>query len=148
EVELVAAQPIIIQRSTEPPRYKMTKVDLAVVFELMNNVANDTAATVCGDRSGKINCAMRAIRTAKHSVDGAFEGLLTCLTKWRPDADDLCFTAITQILPGSHLFPANGAGCRIEQRYGCLKQLRFVERDHFLTTAASVSMLLPPNPGV
>ena len=52
------------------------------------------------------------------------------------DANDLSFTTITQILAGSDMFPANGARCRIEQRYGCLEQLRFVKRDHVLTIAA------------
>jgi len=52
-------------------------------------------------------------------------------------ADDLCLTTITQILAGADVFPANGARCRIEQRYGCLEQLRFVKRDHVLKTIAA-----------
>jgi hypothetical protein len=53
----------------------MTQVDLAVVFEFVDDVANDTAAAVCGDRCVEVNRAMRTIRAAKRSVDGAFERL-------------------------------------------------------------------------
>jgi hypothetical protein len=53
----------------------MTQMDLAVVFEFVNDVANDSAASVCGDRCVEVNRAMRTIRAAKRSVDGAFEGL-------------------------------------------------------------------------
>ncbi len=73
--EMVIAQSFIIERSTKPARYKMTQVDLAVVFEFVNDVANDTAAAVCGDRCVEVNRAMRTIRAAKRCVDGSFEGL-------------------------------------------------------------------------
>jgi hypothetical protein len=71
----VIAQPFIVERSAKPASYKMTQVDLAVVFEFMDDVANDTAATVCGDRCVKINRAMRTVRARKGGVDGTFEGL-------------------------------------------------------------------------
>jgi hypothetical protein len=53
----------------------MTQVDLAVVFEFVNDVANDTAAAVCGDRCVEVNRAMRAVCARKRTVDGTFEGL-------------------------------------------------------------------------
>ena len=53
----------------------MTQVDLAVVFEFVDDVANDTTATVRGDRCVEVNRAMRTIRAAKRSVDGPFERL-------------------------------------------------------------------------
>jgi len=53
----------------------MTQVDLPVVFEFVDYVANDTAATVRGDRCVEVNRAMRTIRTRKRSVYGTFEGL-------------------------------------------------------------------------
>jgi hypothetical protein len=53
----------------------MTKVDLSVVFEFVDDVANDTAAAVCGDRCVEVNRAMRTIRARKRSVDGTLEGL-------------------------------------------------------------------------
>jgi hypothetical protein len=52
----------------------MTQVDLAVVFEFVNDVANDTAATVRGDRGVEVNRAMGTVRARKRSVDGTFEG--------------------------------------------------------------------------
>ena len=74
-VELVIAESFIIERSTKPPRYKMTQVDLAVVFEFVNDVANDTAAAVGRYCRVEVNRPMRTIRAAKRSVDGSFEGL-------------------------------------------------------------------------
>jgi hypothetical protein len=53
----------------------MTQVDLAIVFEFVDDVANDPAAAVCGDRCVEVNRAMRTIRAAKRSVDRAFEWL-------------------------------------------------------------------------
>jgi hypothetical protein len=69
------AQPFIIECSTKPARYKMSQVDLAVVFEFVDNVANYTAAPVRSDCGVEVNRAMRTIRAAKGSVDGAFERL-------------------------------------------------------------------------
>ena len=68
-------QPFIVKRSTKPARYKMTQMDLAVVFEFVDDVANDPAATVRGDRRVEVNRTMGTVRTAKRRVDGAFEGL-------------------------------------------------------------------------
>jgi len=53
----------------------MPQVHLAVVFEFVNDIANDTAAAVCGDRCVEVNGAMRTVRARKRSVDGTFEGL-------------------------------------------------------------------------
>jgi len=75
DVELLTAQPFIIERSTKPTRYKMTQMDLAIVFEFVNDVANDTAATVRGDSGVEVDRAMRTICAAKRSVDRAFERL-------------------------------------------------------------------------
>jgi hypothetical protein len=53
----------------------MTQVNLAVVFEFVNDVANDTASAVRRDRCVEVNRAMGTIRAGKRSVDVAFEGL-------------------------------------------------------------------------
>jgi hypothetical protein len=53
----------------------MTQMDLAVVFEFVDDVANDPAATVRGDRRVEVNRTMGTVRTAKRRVDGAFEWL-------------------------------------------------------------------------
>src|SRR4030095_16305299 len=111
------AQPFIIERSAQPAPYKMSQMRLAVVFEFVDDVSNDTAAAICGDGCVKIDCAMRTVRAAKRSVNGSFKGLRTCFAKWRRDADDLCFATITQILASTDVFPAHGARCRMKQRY-------------------------------
>ena len=72
---MVIAHPLIVERSAKPARHKMTQVDLAVVFEFVDDVANDPAAAVCGDSCVKMNRAMRTIRAAKRRVDRAFERL-------------------------------------------------------------------------
>src|SRR5262249_1520741 len=139
------AQPFIIDCSAKPAPYKMTQMHLAVVFEFVNDVSNDTAAAVCGDGCIKIDCAMRTVRAAKRSGNGSFKGLRTCFAKWRRDADGLCFATITQVLASTDVLSASGTRCRIEQRYRRLEQLRFVKRDHVLTTPARVSMLPRPD---
>jgi hypothetical protein len=53
----------------------MTQVDLPIVFEFVNDVANDTAATVCGHRCAEVNRTMRAVCARKRSVDRTLEGL-------------------------------------------------------------------------
>src|SRR6266487_4433893 len=111
------AQPSIIERSAKPAPYKMTQMHLAVVFEFVDDVSNDTAAAVCGDGCVKIDCAMCTVGAAKRSGNGAFKGLRTCFAKWRRDADDLCFATITQFLVIPYAFSASGAVCRIAQRF-------------------------------
>jgi hypothetical protein len=69
----VIAQSFIIERSAKPARYKMTKMNLAVVFKFVNDIADGTAAAIRGDRCFEVNRAMGTIRAAKDSVDGAFE---------------------------------------------------------------------------
>jgi hypothetical protein len=53
----------------------MTQVDLTVVFEFVDDIANNTAAAVCGDRCVEVDRTMRTVRAGKRSVDGTFEGL-------------------------------------------------------------------------
>jgi hypothetical protein len=130
------AQPFIIERSAKPAPYKMTQMHLAVVFEFVDDVSNDTATAVCGDGCVKIDCAMRTVRAAKRNANGSFKGLRTSFAKWRRDADNLCFATITQVLASTEVFSTNGARCRVEQRYRSLEQLRFLKRDHVLTTPA------------
>src|SRR5262245_55703984 len=126
----------------------MTEVDLPVVFEFVDNVANDTATAVCGHGRVEVDRAMRTVRTAKRVADCAFEGLRTCLAKRRHDAYDLCFAAIAKILAGADVLPANCARRRIKQRHGRLEQLRVVKRDHVSAIPAGVSMSLQPDPEV
>src|SRR4029453_16550843 len=95
----MTAQSFIIESSTKPARYQMTQVNLAVVFEAVDNVANDSATTVCGHRCIEVNGAMRTIRARKGSVNGTFERLRTRLAKWRHDADHLCFATIPHTTP-------------------------------------------------
>jgi hypothetical protein len=109
------AQPFIIERSAKPAPYKMTQMHLAIVFEVVDDVSNDTAAAVCGDGYVKIDCAMCTVRAAERGGNGSFKGLRTCFAKWRRDADDLCFATITQVLASTDVLSANGARCRIEQ---------------------------------
>jgi hypothetical protein len=53
----------------------MTEVNLTVVLKFVDDVANDSASAVRGDRCVEVNRAMGTVRAAKRSVDGTFEGL-------------------------------------------------------------------------
>src|ERR1051325_8262827 len=141
----MVAQPFVVERSAKPAPYKMMQMHLAIVFEFVDHVSNDTAATICGDGCVKIDRAIRTVRATKRSANGSFKGLRTCFAKWRRNADDLCFATITEVLASTDVFSANGARCWIEQRYRSFKQLRFVKGDHVLTTSASISMLPQPD---
>ena len=68
-------------------------------------------------------------------INRAFEWLRAGLAKWRDDANELCFASVAEVLAGPDVFPADRACGRIEQRYGCLEQFRFVKRDHVSTIA-------------
>ena len=113
----------------------MPQVNLASVFELVNDVADDAAATIRGHRCLEVDRAMRTIRAGKSIVDGAFEWLRAGLAKWRDDPNELYFASIAEVLAGPDVFPADRACGRIQQRDGCLEQFRFVKRDHVLTIA-------------
>jgi hypothetical protein len=53
----------------------MTQMNLPVVLEFVDDVPNDTAATVCGDCGLEIDRAMSAVRTRKHVIDRSIEWL-------------------------------------------------------------------------
>src|SRR5262249_53181186 len=69
DIEALVAQSFIIESSTKPACYKMTQVCLAVVFEFVDDIPNDSAATVCSNRNIEVDRAMRTIRAAKRRVD-------------------------------------------------------------------------------
>jgi hypothetical protein len=66
---------MIMQRASKPSRYKVPEVDLAVVFEFVDNVANDTASAIRGDCCVEVNRAMRTVRAGKRGVERPVEGL-------------------------------------------------------------------------
>src|SRR5436309_15201312 len=87
----MAAQPFIVQRSMQPTRYEMARVNVAPVFKFVNNLANNTATAVCGHGRLEVNCAMGAVGTCKCAFDGAVEWFQAFVAKWRPDANGVCF---------------------------------------------------------
>src|SRR5256885_7170850 len=62
----------------------MAQIDLAAVSKIVNNLADDPATAIGGDRSVKMNCTMRAVRTRKLTDNCAFKRFGTSCTK-RPN---------------------------------------------------------------
>src|SRR5207247_226220 len=136
DMESMAAQPFIVQRSMQPTRYKMTQVNLASVFKFVNNLANDTATAVRGHGRLEVNCPMGAVGTCKWAFDGAVEWFRTFLAKWRADANGFCFALIAKILGSSNACPTDCADRRIEKRYGRFHQVKLLNRDHISARSA------------
>jgi hypothetical protein len=118
DVELAATKPVVIQRSMEPARYKVTQMNLAPVFKFVDDFANDSATTICGHRGVEVDRAMGAVGARKLAGNSTFKGFRTLPAKWRDDADGLCFAPIAEILAGSNVFPAICANWWVKKRYG------------------------------
>src|SRR5947199_274294 len=146
DVEMESRQPIIIQRSTKPERNKMTQMNLAPVFEFVNDFANDPAAAVCSHGCVEVNCAVGAVGTGKCAGDRTFERFGAFLAKWRQDAYGLCLALIAEIHAGSNASPADRADRWVKKRCGRFQQFRLVKRDHISATFALLSKSAPLRP--
>src|SRR5215217_6120185 len=96
-IEFAAAKPFVVERSAEPARHKMLKMNLARIFEFVNDLANHTAATIRGHRCVEMHRPMCAVRTRKCMADRTFKCLRAFLAKWWDDADRLCFAIIAEV---------------------------------------------------
>ena len=89
------------QRCAEPACHEMSQMNLTAVFKIVDDLANDTAAAVCGHRCIKVNCAMGAVGAGERAGNSAFEGLGALLAKWRNDTHGLCFALLAEIFASS-----------------------------------------------
>ena len=89
-------------------------MNLAPVLKIVNDLANDTAAAVCGHRCIKVNFAMGAVGASERRRYSALEGLGTLLAKWRNDTHGFCFALIAEMLVGLSFAGAESAYRRVQ----------------------------------
>src|SRR4029077_6654314 len=102
-VKLAPAQALVVKRCAEPACHEMSQVNLTAVLKIMDDLADDTAATVRGHCCIKVNCAMGAVGACERARNGAFEGLGALLTKRRNDMHRLCFASLAEIFASASL---------------------------------------------
>ena len=95
----------------------MTQINLAPVFKVVNDLANNPATAVCRNGRVVMNGAMRAIGAGERARYGAFERLGALLAKWRDDADSFSFAVVAQIRVRSNICSADCADRWIKKRY-------------------------------
>src|SRR5438876_10467625 len=102
----------------------MSQMNLTAVLKIMNDLADNTAAAVCGHCCIKVNCAMGAVGTCEHARNSAFEGFGALLTKRRDDTHGFCFALLAEIFASPSLAAAQGAyrrGKKGDRRLGQFK---------------------------
>ena len=60
-VKFTPAKTFIVKRCTEPTCHEMSQMNLTPVLKIVNDLANDTAAAVCGHCGIKVNFSMGAV---------------------------------------------------------------------------------------
>src|SRR5439155_3846626 len=96
-VETAFAESLIVERGDQPARDQMTKMDLAAVFKIENDVANNTAAAVGRDGGIEMERAMRAVGAGKRGCDCTVKRLGTFHAKWRYNLVNLRFSRSAKI---------------------------------------------------
>ena len=91
-------------------------MNLAAVFEIENDLPNDSAAAECGHGGVEINLAMRAVRAIERVCDRARERFRAFRAKRRNDARDFRFAFTAKIFARLDIVRANGAHRWIEER--------------------------------
>jgi hypothetical protein len=129
-VKFASAKTLIVKRCAEPTRHEMSQVNLTAVLKIMDDLADDTAATVRGHCCIKVNCAMGAVGACERGRNGAFEGLGALLTKRRNDTHGFCFASLAEIFASSSLATAESAYRRVKKRRGRFEQFKLAKGDH------------------
>ena len=135
-VKFTPAKTFIVKRSIEPTRHEVPQVNLTPVLKIVNDLANDTAAAVCGHRCIKVNFAMGAIGASERGRDSAFEGLGTLLAKGRNDTHGFCFALLAKVLAALSLAAAESAYRWVQKRCSRLEQFKLAKRDHISARCA------------
>jgi hypothetical protein len=135
-VKLPSAKTFIVKRCAEPACHEMSQVNLTPVFKIVNDLANDAAASVRGHRCIKINFAMGAVGARERCLNSTFERFRTLLAKWRNDTDGFCFASLAKVFASLSPAAAESAHRRIEKRRGRFEQFKLAKRDHISTRCA------------
>src|SRR5260370_39841599 len=131
-VKSVAVQPRIIEACTEPPCQQMAQIDLAAVFKIVNNLADDPATAIGGDRGVKMNCAMGAVRTRKLTDNCAFKRFRTSCTKRRNNTRGLFLASFAEIFARPDHRRADRTDWRVEERNDRMQTTKVCQDRHIL----------------
>src|SRR5947208_15491627 len=108
-VKLASAKTFVVKRCAEPTYHEMSQVNLMPVLKFVNDLSNDTPATVRGHCCIKINGAMGAVGTGERGCNSPFEGLRALLAKRRNNTHGLGFALLAEIFSSSNLAAAERA---------------------------------------
>src|SRR5262249_55043921 len=136
QVEFTSAKAFIIKCRTKPARDEMSQVNLAPVLKVVNDLADDSATAVRGNRGVKVNRAMSTVSACECARDSTFERLGALLAKRRNDAQGLCLASRTEIFASSSLAAADRAHRRVKERGGRFEQFKLAKRDHISASCA------------
>src|SRR5260370_22249145 len=76
-IETAFAKTLVVERGHQPARDQMAKMNLASVFKIENDVANDSAASVSRNRGVEIEDAMGAVGAGEDGANSAIKRLGT-----------------------------------------------------------------------
>src|SRR5581483_306211 len=129
-VELAPSKTFIVKRCAEPACHQMSQMNLTSVLKFVNDLANNTPATVRSHRCIKVNRTVRAVRACEHTRNSAFKGLGALLTKRCNDPHRLCFALLAEIFASPSLAAAERAYRRVKERRSRFEQFKLARRDH------------------
>src|SRR5215471_11316548 len=135
-VEMAFAQALVVERRNESARNEMAQMNLSAVFEIEDNVPNDSAAAIDRNSGVEIERAMRAIGAGERLCDCAIKWLGTFCAKRRHDSRHFCFTFGAKIFANLERRRANRARWGIKQRREAVEEVRCCERPHISTSRA------------
>src|SRR5438067_12564606 len=111
----------------------MAQIDLAAVFKIVNNLADDPATAIGGDRSVKMNCTMRAVRTRKLTDNCAFKRFGTSCTKRPNNTRGLFLASSAEIFARPDYRRADRTDWRVQERNECMQTTKNLQDRQILT---------------
>src|SRR6202140_4236283 len=108
----------------------MSEMELAAVFEIEDDAANNPAAAIGGDGGVKVQGAVGAVGASKCSADCAGERFRAFRAKRRNDAGDLRVAFCAKIFTRRNTCGTNCAGRRRKQGCTGAQPVKFYERKH------------------
>ena len=135
---MAPAQTLIVKRCAEPTCHQMSQVNLTAVLKIVNDLANNPAATVRGYCCIEVNRAMGAVGACEDSRNSAFERLGTLPAKRRNDSHGFCFALLAEIFASSSFAAADCAYRRVKKRRSGFEQFKLAKGDHISTRYASI----------
>jgi len=135
-IETAFAKTFVVERGHQPARDQMAKMNLASVFKIENDVANDAAASVSRNRGIEMEDAMGAVGAGKGGGNCPIKRLGTIRAKRRHNSGNLCFAFAAKIFAQIDRRRANGARRRIEQRRDPAKKARCCAHRRISTSRA------------